>query len=230
MHHTDFDPHHPTTHLLYLHGFRSSPLSMKAKKMAALMAERFPQVVWWCPQLPASPREAAQMIAEGTATWPRGSMAVIGSSLGGFYATWLAEQTGCTAVLLNPAVHPARDLAKYIGEHPVWQSPEDTVFFQPEYVDELLSLPSWNINSLLSNNERSGPCAAPAAPRIQAIIAKGDEVLNWGEMLARYPQATEVKLLAGGDHALSDFDHHVDDILGFLNLADPGLGPSASRA
>ncbi|KAG0753324.1 hypothetical protein G6F22_021504 [Rhizopus arrhizus] len=77
---------------------------------------------WACPQLPASPREAidlamgiARRQLEGADT-PR-ALTVIGSSLGGFYATWLAEQLGCKAVLLNPAVEAARDLATQVGEH-----------------------------------------------------------------------------------------------------------------
>jgi hypothetical protein len=106
----------PVTHLLYLHGFRSSPLSAKAQKVAARVQARNPGVTWWCPQLPPSPRQAMDGVMQGIAGWPRASMAVIGSSLGGFYATWVAQQTGCPAVLLNPAVDPARDLAAYIGE------------------------------------------------------------------------------------------------------------------
>ena len=97
-----------TTHLLYLHGFRSSPQSAKARQMAARVAADHPGVTWWCPQLPPSPAEAAALIERGTADWPAERMAVVGSSLGGFYATWMAERTGCKAVLLNPAVDPAR--------------------------------------------------------------------------------------------------------------------------
>src|SRR3954462_15388546 len=77
----------PVTHLLYLHGFRSSPQSTKARQVAARVRERHPQVTWWCPQLPPSPKGAMEMILEGIADWPAASMAVIGSSLGGFYAT-----------------------------------------------------------------------------------------------------------------------------------------------
>ena len=100
-----------TTHLLYLHGFRSSPQSAKARQMAAYVAQHHPGVTWWCPQLPPSPRAAMELVAQGTAAWPGGSMAVVGSSLGGFYASWVAQQRACPSVMLNPAVHPARDLA-----------------------------------------------------------------------------------------------------------------------
>ena len=130
--------------ILYLHGFRSSPTSFKARLMADAMAERGLAGAWACPQLPASPRQAidlamdiARRQLEG-APDPR-ALTVIGSSLGGFYATWLAEQLGCQAVLLNPAVQAPRDLATQVGEHRMYHSDEPFVFL-PEYVDELTAI------------------------------------------------------------------------------------------
>lgn len=193
----------PTTHLLYLHGFRSSPQSMKAQKVAARVLAHHPAVTWWCPQLPPSPRQAMAMVIQGIAGWPRASMAVVGSSLGGFYATWVAQQTGCPAVLLNPAVDPARDLAAYIGEQTAFHNPEERFFFEPVFVDELRALVT-------------GPASTPQ--NTFAVIAKGDEVLDWREMTGRYPGA-RVKLLEGSDHALSDFDDHIDAVFDFLALA-----------
>ena len=193
----------PTTHRLYLHGFRSSPQSAKARAMAARVQADHPQVSWWCPQLPPSPREAAALIQQGVARWPRQHMAVVGSSLGGFYATWWAEQAGCKAALLNPAVDPARDLARYIGEQSAWHDPAERFFFRPEYIDELRAL-------------QPGPITRPE--RYFAVIAKGDELLDWREMTGRYPGA-QVRLLPGSDHALSDFDQHIDAVLAFLELA-----------
>lgn len=192
----------PTTHVLYLHGFRSSPQSNKARRVASLMAEQFPHITWWCPQLPPSPRAAAALIAQGTADWPADRMAVIGSSLGGFYATWLAGQQRCKTVLLNPAVDPARDLAKYIGEQTTWHDPAERFHFAPEFVDELRALEVGDL---------------PHPERVWALIAKGDEVLDWREMTARYPGAQQV-LLEGGDHALSDFEQHLPQLLAFLDL------------
>lgn len=192
-----------TTHLLYLHGFRSSPGSAKARLMAAHVAARHPDVHWWCPQLPPSPRAAALLLREGTADWPRATTAVIGSSLGGFYASWFAQQRRCPSVLLNPAVSPARDLEKYIGEQTGWHDPEAKFFFRAEFIDELRAL-----------DTRALPAAAPEL----AFIAKGDEVLDWREMVARYPGA-QIALLEGGNHALDDFAAHIERIDGFLELA-----------
>jgi uncharacterized protein len=192
-----------TTHLLYLHGFRSSPQSAKAQIMAKWVQARHPGVTWWCPQLPASPAQAIDLLLQGTADWPREQMAVMGSSLGGFYAAWLSAHRGVPAVLINPAVHPSRDLARYIGEHPVWQDPAQSIFFEPGYVQELIFLESQPL---------------PTCPATLALIAKGDEVLDWREMLARH-QAGQVRLIEGSDHALSDFDGYLPQILEFLQLA-----------
>ena len=191
-----------TSHLLYLHGFRSSPQSAKARQMAAHVAQHHPQVRFWCPQLPPSPQAAMALVAQGVAAWPGSAMAVIGSSLGGFYASWVAQHKGCPSVLLNPAVHPARDLERYIGEQTVWHDPSEHFYFRPEYIDELRAL------------DTSG--RSPAAPEL-AIIAQGDEVLDWREMTARYPQARQL-VQEGGEHALLNFAGDLPSITDFLKL------------
>jgi len=190
------------THVLYLHGFRSSPRSAKAQYMGAWMRAYQPDVTWWCPQLPPSPKEAMAMVFDQLARWPVERMAVVGSSLGGFYATVVAEHTGCRAAVLNPAINPARDLAGHIGELTSFHDPDDVFYFRAEYVTQLRVLT---------------PRAITRPERYFAIIAKGDEVLDWREMTARYPGAS-VRLLEGGDHALSDFDTELPHLLGFLGL------------
>jgi hypothetical protein len=192
----------PITHLLYLHGFRSSPQSAKAKVMAAWLAEHRPDVHWWCPELPPSPRQAWLDIKRGIALWPWARTAVVGSSLGGFYATAVAENTGCRALLLNPAVDPARDLEKHIGEQTQFHAPEERFFFKPDYIAELRAL---------------SPATLTRPERYGAVIAKGDEVLDWREMTARYPHA-QVRLVDGSDHGLTDFEDHLPFILHFLTL------------
>ncbi len=194
---------HPT-HLLYLHGFRSSPRSAKAQLVAARVAQAHPQVTLWCPQLPPSPAAAMALLARGLADWQGRPMTVIGSSLGGFYATWVAQQMRCPSVLLNPAVDPARDLARYIGEQTAWHDPQARFFFRAEYIAELQP---WDL--------RGQP---PAGPQL-LVAAKGDEVLDWREMLARYPQAQHI-VLEGSDHALSEFEAQLlNPVLEFCALA-----------
>ena len=193
------------THLLYLHGFRSSPQSFKARHMADWMRAHRPGVQWWCPQLPPSPQAAVELLLDGVKDWPADLSAVIGSSLGGFYATVLAERLGWPAVVINPAVEPARDLAKYIGEQTSWHDPQDHFFFRAEFIDELRAL---------------RPAALNRSQRYLAVIAQGDEVLDWREMHARYskPAGAQIRLIEGSDHALSDFDAHLPQILQFLGL------------
>ena len=189
-----------TTHLLYLHGFRSSPQSDKARQTANHLSRTRPDITLWCPQLPPSPKEAMEMVTERVANWPKDTMSVIGSSLGGFYATWVAERMGCRAGLLNPAVNPARDLEKYIGEQTQFHAPEELFYFKAEYVQELRDL-------------KCGDLHQPQ--NYLAVIAKGDEVLDWREMHARYQNA-KVLLLEGGDHAISNFAEHLPAVMTHL--------------
>ena len=142
------------------------------------------------------------MVREGTSNWPRERTAVIGSSLGGFYARWFAQHQQCRSVMLNPAVNPARDLQRHIGEQTAWHNPNEHFYFQPQFVDELQAL-----------DVRQQP---PAAPEM-AIIAKGDELLDWREMVERYAHA-DLRVLEGGDHALSNFEAYVDEVIRFCDL------------
>ena len=189
-------------HLLYLHGFRSSPRSAKALRIQAWLAQHRPDVQWQCPQLQPSPRQAMQGINDILHTWPTGRFAVIGSSLGGFYATCAAEAWGCPAALLNPAVNPARDLSAHIGRQTAYHDASLQFEFTARHVDELHVLTP----STITRPERYG-----------GIIARGDELLDWREMAARYT-GSAVQVVNGSDHALSDFDDHLPILLRFLQL------------
>lgn len=191
------------THLLYLHGFRSSPASAKARRMAAWAAEQ-PGLNFLCPQLPPSPRAAMTQVTALVAGWPRDGVAVIGSSLGGFYATWLAERPAHRAWrvgVLNPAVDPARDLARHIGPQTAWHDPTLQFDFTAEHVAELVAL--------------TPPQRLTNTARYYALIAKGDELLDWREMLARYA-GCDGEVLAGSDHGLTDFENHLPGLVRHL--------------
>ena len=191
------------THLLYLHGFRSSPASAKARRMADWAATQ-PGLVFACPQLPPSPLDAMALIAGLVAGWPAQGAAVIGSSLGGFYATALAEQPAHRSwrvAVLNPAVNPARDLTKQIGERTTWHDPTLKFDFTAQHVAELAALT---------------PRAQLTHPsRYYALIAKGDELLDWREMLARYAGCNG-EVVEGSDHGLADFEDHLPGLLEHL--------------
>lgn len=188
------------THLLYLHGFRSSPRSTKAQQMADHVAQHHPDVVWACPALPASPARAMADIEALCVDWPRASTVVMGSSLGGFYATVLAQAWGVRAVLLNPAVQPHTHGDVLVGEFPMWHDAGQTMVFTPAFLDELAAL---------------DPGALRSPQQLLTIVARGDEVLDAGQLEAYYAQ-TRLHAFDGGDHALSDFARWLPLIDAFL--------------
>ena len=186
--------------ILYLHGFRSSPLSMKSRLMLAAMQQAGRAHEFVCPQLPASPKLAIELALKLCEGWEASTMTVIGSSLGGFYATYLAEQRGCRAVLLNPAVKPPRDLSQYIGVTTLYHS--DEVFeFKEEYVHEI---PRYTVQHITRPE------------RYFLIAATGDEVLDWREMVAHYPGARQT-IIPGSDHGISEFSEYLDQVMAFCD-------------
>lgn len=187
--------------ILYLHGFRSSPLSFKARLVAERLQALGRGAEYHCPQLPASPRDAIALASQLMSRFLPDDVTIIGSSLGGYYATWLAELTGCRAVLLNPAIKPLRDLGKHIGVTTAYHS-NQPFEFKPEYIDELAALSVERITQ---------------PERYFLIAATGDEVLDWREMTAHYPHARQ-RIINGSDHGLSDFGDYVNDALAFCGV------------
>ncbi len=186
--------------ILYLHGFRSSPASFKARLLAAYFAQHGRSSEFVCPQLPASPALAINMAQGLIDQYGRADLSLIGSSLGGFYATYLAEKNQCKAVLLNPAVTPPRDLEKYVGISTAFHS--DEVFeFKASYVDELKQLAVPHISD-------------PA--RYFLFAATGDEVLDWRDMVAHYPAAKQ-HVIQGSDHSISEFADYIEQVVAFCD-------------
>lgn len=190
--------------IVYLHGFRSSPRSFKAQLLGKRMASLGLAGRYVCPALPVSPREAMEDVeALITDLEARDGVkpVLIGSSLGGYYATWLAERHGLRAAMLNPATRPDRDLAKYVGEQPLWHG-GGTIRVEPHHLDELRAL------------------AVPAVTqpeRYYLLAATDDEVLDYREMLAHFPGAA-TRIIEGGDHGISDFARYMDEVLVFCGV------------
>ena len=191
-----------TTHLLYLHGFRSSPQSTKAERLAEWLVTTYPDVVWACPALEASPTSAMAQIAHLVADWPPTTSVVMGSSLGGLYASFIAHARGWPSVVINPAVTPWLHGDRLVGTYPMWHDPTQTMTFSQ---DDLAALQDLALAA----------CDVPT--NTLAIVAKGDEVLDWREMAQHY-EAADLRLLEGGDHALSDFEPWLAHIAAFLSL------------
>jgi predicted esterase YcpF (UPF0227 family) len=187
--------------LLYLHGFRSTPQSRKAQQIAARMAALGRADEYVCPQLPVSPRATAQLLEDIAVRVPVAQLAVIGSSLGGYYATWLAEATGCRAALLNPAITPYIDLRAYLGSQSVYFS-DQSIDMRPEYVDELLALDTPRITR---------------SERYFLLAATGDELIDYRTMVAKYAGCRQ-HVIEGSDHQIADFAQYMDAVLAFCGI------------
>lgn len=186
--------------ILYLHGFRSSPKSFKARVLQQALAQcgRAHELI--CPQLPASPKEAIDLALLLARRHAPDRLSIIGSSLGGFYATWLAECLDVPAVLLNPSVDPLKNLEHHVGVTTAWHSSEPFEF-RREYIDELAAL-------------RIGTITKPE--RYFLLAATGDEVIDYRDMVAHYAGARQ-HVIQGSDHAISEFPRYVDDVLAFCD-------------
>ena len=187
--------------IIYLHGFRSSPQSRKALQVRAALQQRGRAGDYVCPQLPASPRAAAELIEPMAATEDPARLVLIGSSLGGYYATWLAERTGCRAVLLNPAIRPYEDLRAHLGVQPVFCS-DAQIDMRPEYLNELLALDTPRIT---------------LPERYFLLAATGDEVIDYRTMVAKYAGARQ-HVIQGSDHQIAEFAQYLDEVLAFCGV------------
>jgi hypothetical protein len=189
--------------ILYLHGFRSSPTSRKATMLRERMRALGRESEYLCPQLPASPRAAVDLALRLVRTAPASSLALIGSSLGGYYGTWLAEHLGCRAVLLNPAIAPARDLEAHVGRQPVYFTDEE-IDFRPEHLAELRDIDT--------------PCIT-RPERYFLIAATGDALIDYRTMTGKYKGARQ-RVIEGSSHELSDFALYMDEVLDFCGIGE----------
>ena len=189
--------------IIYLHGFRSAPASIKAQALKARMTERGLADRFWCEQLPVSPRAA---IAHAEAAIARARAAgltptVVGSSLGGYYATWLAEHHDLQAVLVNPAVVAPLELGAYVGTQDNMYTGERFEFTRG-HIDELRAL------------------EVPAVSRPQCywlLVETGDEVLDYRHAVDKYAGARQT-VLEGGDHGFSRWGDYLDAVSAFAGL------------
>lgn len=190
------------TLLVYLHGFRSSPNSTKAVmtgEAVRALSNTENSYEWYCPQLLASPKESMDMVIKRIDQSQADRIVIIGSSLGGFYTNYLSEKYQCKAIALNPAVYAARELEPHVGMMTAYDS-EEPFDFKAEYIDQLRAL---QVESI-SNPER-----------YFLIAAKGDELLDWKEMVAFYPGAKQL-ILEGSDHGIADYATHLPAVIKFI--------------
>lgn len=185
--------------IVYLHGFNSAPSSHKAQVLRRYLADRGLENHFICPKLPHRPLEAIELVERALAPHPQATL--VGSSLGGFYATYLAETHARSAVLINPAVRPQADLESYLGVQRNLYTGEEYVL-TPEHIAEWRAL--------------DVPIAHPE--RYLLLVETGDEVLDYRAAVAKYAGAKQI-VVEGGDHSLRSFPDHLPLILEFAGLA-----------
>lgn len=182
--------------IVYLHGFISAPASRKATMLRDYVQGCVTGVALVVPALHHRPSRAIAQVAQACAPVPAADLTLVGSSLGGFYATVMAERLGCRAVVVNPAVHPHTHFSRYLGAQRNLYTGEAFVLTQ-EHVDELRAM---------------DPPAITKPGRYWLIVETGDEVLDYREAVAFYAGACQT-VIQGGDHALQSFPEHIPDIV-----------------
>ncbi len=189
--------------IVYLHGFISSPQSKKAVMLGDYVRNCVSGLDYRVPELHHRPALAVAQAGEACRGIASGDLTLVGSSLGGFYATVIAERLGCRAVLLNPSVRPHLRFGAYLGTHRNLHTGEEFVLTQA-HIDELAAL----------------DVAAITRPeRYWLIVETGDEVLDYREAVAYYAGAFHT-IVQGGDHALQSFPEHVPDLVAWA-AGDP---------
>ncbi len=184
--------------LLYIHGFNSSPRSHKAIVTGRWLAQHYPEVDFLCPPLSLFP-QAAMTCLERVLSEQGADVYLLGSSMGGFYATWLAQRHACKAVLINPAVAPWRGRDYLLGEQTNYHTGERCVF----EARHLKALRAFDVPSL------------KRPERVRVLLQTGDEVLDYRLALEKY-RACETLVERGGDHSFQNFEQQLPGIMEFF--------------
>ena len=188
--------------LIYIHGFNSSPASVKARLLHERLQALGDDVEIAAPAFPHHPAAAAAVLDALVAR--HAEAALVGSSLGGYYATYLAEKHGCTAVLVNPAIRPYELLRRALGRQKNLHTGTEYEFTE-QHLQEL------------------GALEVPAITRPERyllMVETGDEVLDYREAVARYRGCKQL-VIEGGDHGFSDFALYLDTVLDFCGVSGP---------
>lgn len=185
--------------LIYLHGFLSSPQSVKAQATKHYWTKAHPEIPMVCPQLPYYPKQAQELLDELGRKYQGQQLGFIGSSLGGFLSTYMVNKYGGKAVLINPAVEPHRVLAKYLGDH-VHPYTEEAFTLEPKHMNEL---------QVMNSDVPETPGA------FWVLLQTEDETLDYRDAERKY-QSARLTIEEGGDHAFQGYERFLPDISQFL--------------
>lgn len=192
--------------ILYIHGFNSSPLSLKAEQTRLYFLENFPNIHFHCPQIVSNPKGAISQLEQIIKSVPDDSVwYLIGSSLGGYFASYLSQKYNFPSVLVNPAIKPFDLLNDYIGEQ-VNPYTEEVYQVTSDHMTELKAIEpiSPSFDMLQKNN-------------YLVMVQTDDEVLNYQQAVKKY-QHCQLVVEQGGDHSFINFDQHLPAIADFFQL------------
>jgi predicted esterase YcpF (UPF0227 family) len=188
--------------LLYLHGFNSSPQSHKAQLVNDYLEQRGCADRLLCPQIPVVPGEARifleKLVEEVRQHHP---VSFVGSSLGGYYATYLAEKYSGNAVLINPSIRPFETLKASLGENKFYFE-DGSWDFDETHIQQLEDMNVDNISN---------------AKRYLVLLQTGDETLDYREAEDKFKNSHCI-IEQGGDHTFTDLERHLSRIMQFSNM------------
>ncbi|WP_206483746.1 YqiA/YcfP family alpha/beta fold hydrolase [Thalassotalea sp. G2M2-11] len=191
--------------ILYIHGFNSSPMSQKAVSTKQYIEKYYPEITFYCPQVIFNPKGAIAQLEAIVESAPSAQWFVMGSSLGGYFSSYLAEKYDLPAVLINPAVRPFELLVDYIGEQ---QNPYTGEVYQvtDQYMTDLQAL----YNEKISKK------------RYMVMVQTGDEVLDYQQAVDKY-QDSQLIVQQGGDHSFIHYEQMLPKIMAFFPIANKAV-------
>ena len=192
--------------ILYIHGFNSSPLSIKAEQTRQYLCKHFPLVHFYCPQLASNPKEAINQLEHIIQSYQTNtSWYLMGSSLGGYFASYLSEKYNYPSVLINPAIKPFELLKDYLGEQ-----------VNP-YTGEVYQVTRDHMIELKAIEPKSPSFDMQKKNNYLVMVQTDDEVLNYQQAVEKY-QHCRLVIEQGGDHSFVDFEQHLPAIADFFQL------------
>lgn len=185
--------------LIYIHGFLSSPLSFKAKQTEAWLAENYPSIGYHCPHLTPYPEVTRQQLEGLVESLLPDPVYLMGSSLGGFWATWLVEKYNLRALLVNPAVEPQAFMPEYLDVDLKSYHTDDSYRLSAHHIEEIKA-----VNVPVTRTEN-----------YWVLLQTGDETLDYRQAAKKYAGCKQT-VEEGGDHSFQGFERYLADAITFL--------------
>lgn len=189
-------------HVLYLHGFLSSPKSVKAQATKMYFEQHYPDVCLHIPALsnyPATVGAQLLTLLDENPLLLKDGLRVIGSSMGGYLATYLIERFHGKAVLINPAVRPYELLRDFIGQH------------ENPYTGDVFEI----VESDMSAIKKLDVGQIKDASSYRVMLQTNDETLDYRLAEQKYANS-QLIIEQGGDHSFVGYENHLPAIAKFL--------------